>query len=84
VNCPERSSGFVDRFQRLGGVDRVCHDAAAGLNVGAAFAQQRRPDGNRHVHVPGKVEVAHHPAVDPAPVGLEFVEEAQGAGLRGS
>ena len=81
--CTARSGRgrLVHRLQRLGGVDGVGHDAAAGLDVGAAFAEQGRADGDGHVHVAGEVQVAHHAAVDAAAVRFELVEQAQRAGL---
>jgi hypothetical protein len=61
--------------------DRVGHHAGAGLHVQRVVLDDAGADGDGHVHVAGKAEVAAGAAVDAALDGFELVDDLHRADL---
>lgn len=78
----ERGGSFVPRFVILSGVDRISDDSGARLDGRDTVSHPHGANRDREVRIACVGEIPYYSPVDPATVGLEVVNDFQGARFR--
>jgi len=81
LETPDVGAELVDRLDVLVLLDAVEHDAAAGLEVRDAVAEDHGADRDARVHALAEVDVADGAGVHAAALALERRDELDGADL---